>query len=61
MSLLYSRIFSGFITVTINSLFLLFSFITVESAFKMAAIQVLFNAISVCVTTLTDLKRGGCL
>ena len=39
MSLLYPRIFSCFITV--NTLFLLFSFITVESAFKMAAIQVL--------------------
>ena len=55
MSLLYSRIFSCFIRV--NTLFLLFSFITVEGAFKMAAVQVLFNAISFCVTTLTDLKR----
>ena len=32
---------------------LLFSFITVESAFKMASIQVLFNSISLCVTTQT--------
>ena len=54
MSLLYCRIFSCFIRV--NTLFLLFSFITVESAFKMAAIQVLFYAVSLCVTTLTDLK-----
>ena len=52
MSLLYSHIFSSFIT-----LFLLFSVITVESALKMVAIQVLFNATSLCVTTLTDLKR----
>ena len=52
MSLLYSRIFSCFITV--NTLFLLFSFITVESAFKMASIQVLFNSIGLCGTTLTD-------
>ena len=42
MSLLYSRIFSCFIKV--NTLFLLFSFITVESVFKMAAIQVLLQA-----------------
>ena len=55
MSLLYSRIVSCFITI--NTLFLLFSFIAVESAFKMAAIQVLFNSIRLCVTTLTDLKR----
>ena len=55
MSLLYSHIFSCFITV--NTLFLLFSVITVESASKMAAKQVLFNSISSCVTTLTDLKR----
>ena len=55
MSLLYSRTVSCFITV--NTLFLLFSFITVESAFKMAAKQVLFNSIRLCVTTLTDLKR----
>ena len=55
MSVLYFRIFSCFIMV--NTLFLLFSFITVESAFKMAAIQVLFNSTSLCVTTLTDLKR----
>ena len=45
MSLVYSRIVSCFITV--NTLFLLFSFITVESAFKMAAIQVLFNSIQI--------------
>ena len=38
MSLLYSRIFSCFNTV--KTLFLLFSFISVESASKMAAIQV---------------------
>ena len=55
MSLLYSRTVSCFITV--NTLFLLFSFITVKSALKMAAIQFLFNSISLCVTTLTDLKR----
>ena len=55
MSLLYSRIFSCFITV--NILFLLFSFIFIKSAFKVAAIQVLFNSTSLCVTTLTDLKR----
>ena len=55
MSLLYSRIFSCFITV--NTLFLLFSFITEESAFKLAAIQVLFNSTSLRGTTLTDLKR----
>ena len=55
MSVLSSRMFSCLITV--NTLFLLFSFITVESAFEMAAIQVLFNSISLCVTTLTDLKR----
>ena len=55
MSLLNSRSFSCFITV--NTLFLLVSVITVESAFKMAAIQVLFNSVSLCVTTLTDLKR----
>ena len=55
MSLLNSRIFNCFITV--NTLFLLFSFITVERAFKMAAIQVLFNLSSSCVTMLTDLKR----
>ena len=35
-------------------LFLLFSFIAVESAFKMASIQVLFNLIGLCVTTLID-------
>ena len=52
MSLLYSHIFSRFITVI--TLFLLFSFIAVESGFKMASIQVLFNSISLCVTTLTD-------
>ena len=52
MSLPYSRILSGLITV--NTLFLLFSFIIVESAFKMAPIQVLFYSISLCVTTLTD-------
>ena len=55
MSLLYSHIFSCFIRV--NTLFLLFSVITVEGTFKMAAIQVLFNATSLSVTTLTDLKR----
>ena len=53
MSLLYSRIFNCFITV--NTLFLLFSFITVESAFKMASIQVLFNSVSLCVSMLNDL------
>ena len=52
MSLLYSRIFSCFIMV--NNLFLLFSFITEESASKMASVQVLFNSIGLCVTTLTD-------
>ena len=41
----------------VNTLFLLFSFITVKSDFKMAAIQVLVNSISSCVTMLTDLKR----
>ena len=41
----------------VHTLFPLFSFIAVESAFKMVAIQVLFNSISLCVTTLTDLKR----
>ena len=55
MSLLYSHIFSC--SIRVNTLFLLFSVITVESAFKIAAIQVLFNATSLCVTTLTDLKR----
>ena len=55
MSLLISRIFSCFITV--NTLFLLFSFITVERALKMAAIQILCYSTSLCVTTLTDLKR----
>ena len=55
MSLLNSRTFNCFITV--NTLFLLFSFITVESAFKMAGIEVLCNSTSLCVTTLTDLKR----
>ena len=55
MSLLHSRIVSCFITV--NTIFLLFSFVTVKSDFKMAAIQVLFNSVSLCVTTLTDLKR----
>ena len=42
---------------TVNTSFLLFSFITVDRAFKMAAIQVLFNSTSLYVTTLTDLKR----
>ena len=56
MSLLNSRIFSCFIMV--NTLFLLFSFITIERAFKMGAIQVLCNSTSLCVTTLTDLKDG---
>ena len=51
MFLLYSHIFSCFITV--NTLFLLFSFLTVESTFKMASIQ--FNSVSLCVTTLTVL------
>ena len=46
MSLLYSRICSCFITV--NTLFLLFSYITVESAFKMAAIQVLMSKCLYC-------------
>ena len=55
MALLYSRLSSCLITV--NNLFLLFSFITVESAFKMAAIEVLFILTSLCVTMLTDLKR----
>ena len=32
----------------------MFSFIIVESVFKMASIQVLFISISLCVTTLTD-------
>ena len=41
----------------VNTLFLLFSFITIERAFKIAAIQVLCNSTSLCVTTLTDLKR----
>ena len=52
MSLLYSRIFGCFITV--NTLFFLFSFTAVKSAFKMASIQVLFNSIGLYVTTLTD-------
>ena len=43
MSLLYSRIFSCFIFV--NTLFLLSPFITVESAFEVAFIQVLFKSI----------------
>ena len=55
MSLLNSHIFGCFITV--NNLFLVFSFITVERAFKKAAIQVLCNSTSLCVTMLTDLKR----
>ena len=52
MSRLYSWPFNCF--VTINTEFLLFSFNTVESAFKMASIKVLFNSISLCVTTLTE-------
>ena len=52
MSLLYTRIFSCFIKV--NTSFLLFQFISVESAFKMASIKVLLNSIGLCVTTLTD-------
>ena len=48
MSLLYSRIFRYFITVNTLHVFLLFSFITVESAFNMASIQVSFNSISFC-------------
>ena len=59
MVLPYSRIFSCFITV--NTLFRVFSIITVEGAFKMAAIQVLFDSISLCVTTLTDLKRWNAI
>ena len=39
-----------------NFLFFLFSVITVESALNVAAIQALFNSISLGVTTLTDLK-----
>ena len=53
MSLLYTRIFSCFIMV--NTLFLLYLLVTVESAFKMAAIQVLFNSVRLCITTLTDM------
>ena len=52
MSLEYYRILSCFITV--NTLFLLFSFIAVESALKMASLQVFFYSISLCVNTLTD-------
>ena len=52
MSLLYSCIFSCFIMV--NTLFLLFAFITVESTFKMVSMQVLFSSMSLCVTTLTE-------
>ena len=55
MSVPNSRIFSCFIAV--NILFLLFSFITVEKVFKMAAIQALCNSTRLCFTTLTDLKR----
>ena len=56
MSLLNSHIYSCFITV--NTLFLLFSFISVERAFKMAAIQDMCKSTSLCVTPLTDLKDG---
>ena len=38
---------------TVNTLFPLFSFITVESTFKMASIQ-LFNSISSCVSLRAD-------
>ena len=51
MSLLYFRIFSCHNTV--NPLFFLFEFITIENAFKMAFIQVLVNSISLYITTLT--------
>ena len=40
--------------VVLSRLTLLFSFIAVGSAFNMASIQVLFNSIGLCVTTLTD-------
>ena len=40
--------------VTVKSEFLLFLFITIESAFKMAHMKVLFNSVSLCVTMLTD-------
>ena len=55
MSLLYFHTFSCFIMV--NTSFLLFLFITVERAFKMASIQVLFHSVSLCVTALTDLLK----
>ena len=52
MSLLYSRILA--VSFTANTLFLLFLFIAVESAFKMASIQVVFYSIGLCGTALTD-------
>ena len=55
MCLLYSRFLVAFSRQMLY--FFYFHSKTVESAFKMAAIQVLFNAISLCVTTLTELKR----
>ena len=55
VSLLYSHIFRCFIRV--NTLFLLFPFIALESAFKMASMQVLFSSVSFCVTMLTDLLK----
>ena len=51
MALLYSRILA---VCHGKYFFLLFSFITAESAFKMASMQGLFTSISLCVTTLIE-------
>ena len=58
MSLLYARILVVLSWVTLY--FCLFSFISVESAFKMTSIQVSYNSIGLCVTTLTDPLAVDC-